>query len=69
MDRSTGTSDIIRIRTLTMTRKMLLGYLRLAGYENDRKAWTRLYVEHRIGFVAAEQSWNDGVNMRGRADL
>ena len=34
--------------------------LRIAGYHNDSKAFSRLYVENRISLLAAKQAWDEG---------
>lgn len=41
-------------------RELVLGHMRVAGYENDRKAWTRLYVENKISLAVAEEAWRNG---------
>lgn len=43
-----------------MKRKDALTALRTAGYHDDRRTWTHLYVENRISFHVAENAWNDG---------
>lgn len=45
-------------------RELTLAHLRIAGYDNDRAAWTRLYVENRISYAVAKKAWEDGVRMR-----
>lgn len=47
-----------------MKREHAISYLRIAGYDNDRAAWTRLYVENRISYAAAQKAWSEGVLMR-----
>jgi hypothetical protein len=48
-------------RAGTMTkRETALSPMRAAGYENDRHAWTRLYVENRVGFDSATRAWLEG---------
>jgi hypothetical protein len=49
----------------TMTkRETVLSLMHVAGYENDRKAWTRLLVENAIGRAAADEAWTRGVAAR-----
>lgn len=43
-----------------MTRKQTLACLKAAGAQNDRQAWTRLYIENRVSFSVAMQQWRDG---------
>ena len=43
-----------------MKRKLALDAIRAAGYENDRRAFTRLYVENRVSFAAAQAAFNAG---------
>ena len=45
-------------------RDQIVAHMRVAGLENDRKAWTRLYVEHRISLAVAEQAWREGQALR-----
>jgi hypothetical protein len=47
-----------------MKREHAIAYLRIAGYDNDRAAWTRLYVENRVSYAAAKKAWEEGVLMR-----
>ena len=47
-----------------MDRKTLLVRLRVAGYHEDRRDWTRLYVEGRVSFHVARQEWDRGQAMR-----
>ena len=48
-----------------MTRKQAIALLRVAGYHDDRRAFTRLYVEHRISFTAAQDAFKAGARARG----
>lgn len=41
-------------------RALILGHMRVAGCENDRKAWTRLYAENKISIAMAEEAWREG---------
>ena len=41
-------------------RKTAIEHMKIAGYNNDRHAWVRLYAEHRIGFEIAESAWREG---------
>jgi hypothetical protein len=43
-----------------VTRKQALACLKAAGAENDRQAWTRLYVENRVSLPVALKQWADG---------
>lgn len=43
-----------------MKREHVLTYLRVAGYHDDRAAFTRLYVENRIGYKAAQDAYRAG---------
>ena len=45
-------------------RELTLAHLRIAGYDNDAAAWTRLYIEHRISHAVAKEAWRQGVRMR-----
>lgn len=43
-----------------MTRKLALDALRVAGFEHDRRAFTRLYIENRVSIQAAERAFREG---------
>jgi hypothetical protein len=43
-----------------MTRIQATTYLRIAGYHDDRAAFTRLYVENRISLPAAKEAYRSG---------
>jgi hypothetical protein len=49
-----------------MTRAQAITYLRIAGQDNDRKAWTRLYAENKIGLAVAEKAWREGQALRAK---
>lgn len=46
-----------------LTRKQLLAALKAAGATADTKAFTRLYVENRIGLHAAQAAYSEGVKL------
>ena len=48
-------------------RKTVLELMRVAGYENDARAFTRLLVENPISRQAANEAWSRGVTQRGHA--
>ena len=41
-------------------RKLTLDLIRIAGYHDDAKAFTRLYCESRISRAAADKAWQAG---------
>lgn len=43
-----------------MKRSLALEYMRIAGYEGDKAAWTRLLVENRVSYKAAQEAFNQG---------
>ena len=43
-----------------MTRKRALAAIFAAGYHEDRKTFTRVYVENRVSFLAANREYIDG---------
>ena len=45
-------------------RQTVLDLMRIAGYEDDRRAFTRLLVENAISRGAAEEAWRRGVAQR-----
>jgi hypothetical protein len=45
-----------------MTRKQAIDALKAAGASDDRKTWTRVYVENRVSLTVANQAWRDGQN-------
>jgi hypothetical protein len=45
-------------------RELTLAHLRIAGYDGDHGAWTRLYIEHRVSYAVAKKMWDAGVAMR-----
>ena len=47
-----------------MKRSLLLASFRTAGYHDDRREFTRLKVEHRIAFAAAQRAWAEGERLR-----
>lgn len=53
-------SDGIRIVKPPSKRELVLGHMRVAGHENDRKAWMRLYTENKISLAVAEDAWRNG---------
>lgn len=40
--------------------------MRYAAYHDDRKAWTRLYVENRVGLARANAAWQSGIAAKER---
>lgn len=49
-----------------MTRAMAIEHLRVAGYHDDRGAFTRLYVENRISYEAAKKAYGEGRSLRAQ---
>ena len=47
-----------------MTRKDALAYMRIAGYHNDKPAFTRLLIEHRISRESANEAWRKGLDAK-----
>jgi hypothetical protein len=47
-----------------MNRKTALASIEYAGYHNDTKTMTRLYIENRISYQAAQESFNRGIAKR-----
>ena len=47
-----------------MKREHLLAHLRVAGYHEDRAAFTRLYIENRVSKKVADDAFNVGRTMR-----
>lgn len=47
-------------------RATVLDLMRIAGYEGDRRTFTRLLVENPIGRAAANEAWARGVAQRGQ---
>ncbi len=41
-------------------RKTVLEHMKVAGANNDRHAWSRLYVENRVSREVAERQWQTG---------
>ncbi len=41
-------------------RDLVIGHMRVAGCEDDRKAWMRLYAENKISLAVAEEAWRTG---------
>lgn len=46
------------------SRELILGHMRVAGWDNDRATWTRLLVENKISYAVAKQAFEQGVRMR-----
>ncbi len=47
-----------------LKRKDALVWLRVAGYHDDSKSWTRLYVENRVSRQAADAEWRRGAALK-----
>jgi transposase len=47
-----------------MKRKDVLELIKVAGYHNDTKTHTRLYVENRISMSSANEYWSMGVQAK-----
>lgn len=47
-----------------MKRKDALGWIRIAGYHNDSKSFTRLIIENRISRPVANEEFRTGAKMR-----
>lgn len=47
-----------------MKRDDALAYIRIAGYHDDARQFTRLYVENRISITAAREAYRTGQNQR-----
>ena len=45
-------------------RKTTLDLIRIAGYHNDTKAFTRLYCESRLSRTAANEAWQLGATQK-----
>jgi hypothetical protein len=43
---------------------MALSLMRVAGYHDDMRAWTRLYVEQRVSFAVANDQFKKGQQAR-----
>lgn len=41
-------------------REAVLGWMRIAGYHDDKRSFTRLLVENRINQKAAGEAWQQG---------
>lgn len=53
-----------RKRERISCRSVVLEAMRLAGFENDRGRWMRLYIENPIGRTAADDAWAKGQRQR-----
>lgn len=47
-----------------MTRKEVLDRMKVAGYHNDKATLTRLYIENRVSFTVANETFQKGVQAR-----
>lgn len=47
-----------------MKRSDVTSYLRIAGYHNDQRAFTRLYIENSISLAAAKEAFASGERAR-----
>lgn len=47
-----------------MTRKQAIAALKVAGAQDDRKTWMRVYVENRVSLAVAHEAWHDGQKFR-----
>lgn len=43
-----------------MKREIALSLMVVAGYHDDHRAWTRLYVEQRVSFAVANAQFKKG---------
>ena len=57
---SSITDSESRKRAGMTCRACVLSLMRIAGAENDRGKWMRLYVENPIGRPAADKAWREG---------
>lgn len=47
-----------------MKRSDVTNHLRFAGYHNDQRAFTRLYIENQISLSAAKEAYASGERAR-----
>lgn len=47
-----------------MTRTQAITALRMAGYHDDRDAFTKIYIDNRIPFKSATIAFNAGKRLR-----
>ena len=47
-----------------MKHKDALAWIRIAGFHDDKRAFTRLYVENRISFAVAQERFRAGAEAR-----
>lgn len=47
-----------------MKRKDALLAIRIAGYHDDKRAFMRLYTEHRISLAVAQEEYDRGASMK-----
>jgi len=45
-------------------RENVLGWIRIAGYHDDKRRFTRLLIENRISRKAADEAWQQGQKQR-----
>lgn len=45
-------------------REIALSSCRVAGYHNDKMAFTRAYIDNRLSIAAANEAWQQGVKQR-----
>lgn len=41
-------------------RENALGWMRIAGYHDDKRAFTRLLIENRVSKKSADEAWQQG---------
>lgn len=47
-----------------MKRADALTHIRIAGFHGDKKAFTRLYVENRVSYPAAQEAYRQGIRQK-----
>jgi len=47
-----------------MKRADAIAWIRIAGYHNDSKAFTRLLIENRVSREAANTAWSSGIKAK-----
>jgi hypothetical protein len=45
-------------------KEITLASCKVAGYHNDMKSFTRVYVESRLSLVVAQEAYNQGIKLR-----
>ena len=45
-------------------KEMVLAQLRIAGYHEDKKEFTKVYIDNKISMLLATEAYNSGIKLK-----